>query len=258
MGMVVLFLLGCVAQDRYDAVATERDALTERVATLERTALDLRSERDRARKEAADAIAASTAAIARARAVEAEATRALLGLGPDQALSAVIETRLGAITCALWPDQAPRTVRTFVGLAEGSLEWTDPRTEVRRRDPLYSGTVFHRVLPGFMIQGGDPRGDGMGGPGFTIPDEIVDGGVFDRPGLLAMANSGPNTNGSQFFVTSAPAHQIDGKHTIFGSCDTGVVEAVMAEPLERARENPRETSRPRDPVRIDRIRIVRG
>jgi cyclophilin family peptidyl-prolyl cis-trans isomerase len=89
-----------------------------------------------------------------------------------------------------------------------------------------------------MIQGGDPRGDGMGGPGFTIPDEIVDGGVFDRPGLLAMANSGPNTNGSQFFVTSAPAHQIDGKHTIFGSCDTEVVEQVMAEPLERGRAIP--------------------
>ena len=142
---------------------------------------------------------------------------------------ATFVTSMGSFTVRLMPDHAPKTVANFVELATGSREWTDPRDGVRRSEPLYDGTIFHRVIEGFMIQGGDPEGTGRGGPGYTFEDETPDDGPrFDRPGLLAMANAGPDTNGSQFFVTVAPTDWLTGKHTIFGEVTRGyeVVEAI--------------------------------
>jgi peptidyl-prolyl cis-trans isomerase A (cyclophilin A) len=138
-------------------------------------------------------------------------------------------TSEGTFTVRLMPEHAPTTVANFVDLATGKREWKDPRDGARKSEPLYDGTIFHRVIPGFMIQGGDPQGTGLGGPGYRFEDEFPPGGPkFDRPGLLAMANSGPNTNGSQFFVTLAPTPHLNRKHTIFGEVAEGmdVVEAI--------------------------------
>jgi peptidyl-prolyl cis-trans isomerase A (cyclophilin A) len=121
----------------------------------------------------------------------------------------------------LLPEKAPKTVENFVGLAEGKKEWKDPRTGQTVKKPLYDGTVFHRVIPGFMIQGGDPLGTGTGGPGYKFADEIGPDNKFDRPGLLAMANAGPNTNGSQFFITEVPTPHLNRGHTIFGEVVKG-------------------------------------
>ncbi|MCB9411531.1 MAG: peptidylprolyl isomerase [Actinobacteria bacterium] len=129
---------------------------------------------------------------------------------------ATLRTNLGDIRVQLFGDHAPKTVKNFVGLADGTGEWKDPRTGQPATGPLYSNVVFHRVIPGFMIQGGDPLGTGTGGPGYRFADEFHPDLQFDRPYLLAMANSGPNTNGSQFFITVAPTAWLNRKHTIFG------------------------------------------
>jgi len=136
-------------------------------------------------------------------------------------LYATFKTSAGDIVVKLFPDRAPKTVENFVALVEGTKEWTDPRTSQKVKRPLYDGTVFHRVIPDFMIQGGDPLGTGYGGPGFKFGDEIGPQNRFDRPGLLAMANAGPNTNGSQFFITEVPTPHLDRGHTIFGEVVTG-------------------------------------
>ncbi len=133
---------------------------------------------------------------------------------------ATFKTSMGDIVVKLFPDKAPKTVENFVGLAEGTKEWTDPKGQ-KVNKPLYDGTVFHRVIPDFMIQGGDPLGNGTGGPGFRFADEIGPDNKFDRPGLLAMANAGPNTNGSQFFITEVPTPWLDKGHTIFGEAVKG-------------------------------------
>jgi peptidyl-prolyl cis-trans isomerase A (cyclophilin A) len=158
---------------------------------------------------------------------------------------------MGSFRVRLMPDHAPATVANFVGLATGSKEWTDPRTGARRTEPLYPGTVFHRVIKDFMIQGGDPAGTGRGGPGYQFEDEVPpDGPRFDRRGLLAMANAGPGTNGSQFFVTVVPTPWLDGKHTIFGEVVDGmdVVDAIGTAPTGAG-------DRPVTEVRIDRIDV---
>lgn len=129
---------------------------------------------------------------------------------------ATLRTNLGDIRVELFADHAPKTVKNFVGLADGTGEWTDPKTGQAGQGPLYSNVVFHRVIPGFMIQGGDPLGTGSGGPGYRFADEFHPELQFDRPYLLAMANAGPNTNGSQFFITVAPTAWLNRKHTIFG------------------------------------------
>ncbi|HVN67975.1 MAG TPA: peptidylprolyl isomerase [Candidatus Sulfotelmatobacter sp.] len=143
-------------------------------------------------------------------------------------LYAIFETSQGKIVCLLYPQQAPETVANFVGLAQGTKEWTDPRTGEKGKGPLYDGTIFHRVIPDFMVQGGDPLGQGIGGPGYKFKDEFAPDLGFDQPGRLAMANSGPGTNGSQFFITVAPTTWLNGKHTIFGQVIEGqdVVEAI--------------------------------
>ena len=127
-----------------------------------------------------------------------------------------ISTTLGDVRLQLFPNHAPKTVANFVELAEGTREWVDPSTGERRTSPLYDGTIFHRVISGFMIQGGDPLGTGTGGPGYRFNDEIHPELAFTKPYLLAMANTGPGTNGSQFFITVAPTEWLTGKHTIFG------------------------------------------
>ena len=131
--------------------------------------------------------------------------------------TATIRTNQGSFKVALMPDHAPETVDNFVRLAEGTKEWVDPRDGVAKTEPLYPGTIFHRVIDGFMIQGGDPTGTGTGGPGYRFEDECPpDGPMFDQAGRLAMANSGPRTNGCQFFITVAPTPWLNGRHTIFG------------------------------------------
>jgi peptidyl-prolyl cis-trans isomerase A (cyclophilin A) len=136
-------------------------------------------------------------------------------------LYATFTTSMGELVVKLLPEKAPKTVENFVGLAEGTREWTDPRTGQKQKKPLYDGTVFHRVIPQFMIQGGDPLGTGTGGPGYQFADEIGPDNKFSRAGLLAMANAGPNTNGSQFFITEVPTPHLDRGHTIFGEVVKG-------------------------------------
>jgi peptidyl-prolyl cis-trans isomerase A (cyclophilin A) len=143
--------------------------------------------------------------------------------------SATFVTSMGSFTVELMPDHAPQTVENFVGLASGGKAWTDPRDGSERVEALYPGTVFHRVIDGFMIQGGDPTGTGRGGPGYTFGDEVPsDGPTFNQVGRLAMANAGPGTNGCQFFVTVGETPWLNGKHTIFGQVTEGydVVEAI--------------------------------
>jgi peptidyl-prolyl cis-trans isomerase A (cyclophilin A) len=150
-------------------------------------------------------------------------------------LTATLRTNQGTVQVRLFPDQAPKTVRNFVELAEGSREWTDPRTRQPTEGRLYDGTVFHRVIPRFMIQGGDPLGTGTGGPGYKFGDEIHPDLRFDRPYLLAMANAGPGTNGSQFFITVVPTPHLNGRHTIFGEVVDGqeVVDRISQTQTDR-------------------------
>ena len=154
---------------------------------------------------------------------------------------ATLHTSQGDIKVELFPNQAPKTVRNFTGLATGEIEWTHPGTGRTSTDPLYQNVIFHRVIPNFMIQGGDPLGKGTGGPGYRFPDEIHPELAFTRPYLLAMANAGPNTNGSQFFITTAETPWLTGKHTIFGEVVSGqeVVDAIESVPTG-AQDRPRQ------------------
>ena len=175
-----------------------------------------------------------------------------LGIEPGAKLGARFQTSLGDIECVLMPEVAPKTVVNFVKLAEGTKPWTDPTSGEKMDKPLYSGTIFHRVIPNFMIQGGDPMGSGRGGPGYRFEDETTPDVTFDKPGLLAMANAGPNTNGSQFFITdrSTPTH-LNGKHTIFGTCQNlDVVQSIADAPRGRG-------DRPNQDVVLKRVEIVR-
>ncbi len=135
---------------------------------------------------------------------------------------ATMETSMGTFKIKLFAKEAPKTVENFVGLAEGTKEWTDPKTGKKEKKPLYPGTVFHRVIKGFMLQGGDPAGNGTGGPGYEFADEIHPELKHSKPGILSMANRGPGTNGSQFFVTVAATPWLDGKHTVFGEVVEGM------------------------------------
>jgi peptidyl-prolyl cis-trans isomerase A (cyclophilin A) len=163
----------------------------------------------------------------------------------------IFETSSGEITCKLFPEQAPKTVENFVGLARGTKEFVDAQTRQRVKRAFYDGLTFHRVIPDFMIQGGCPLGTGTGGPGYEFEDEFAKGLGFDRPGKLAMANAGPNTNGSQFFITLAPTGWLNNHHTIFGEVVKGqdVVEKIVGVPRDRQ-------DRPRTPVVMNSVRIV--
>ncbi len=167
-------------------------------------------------------------------------------------IMAKIVTSMGDINCELFMDKAPKTVANFIGLAEGSKEWLLPGTNQWVRKPLYSGTIFHRVIPDFMIQGGDPLGNGTGGPGYEFEDEFSPDLKFDIPGRLAMANAGPNTNGSQFFITERPTPHLNNRHTIFGQCkEIDIVKAIAR--VERDPAN----DRPKTDVVIKEIKIIR-
>lgn len=167
---------------------------------------------------------------------------------------AIIDTTMGKLTCILYPQQASKTVANFIGLSDGTKEWTNAATHFKNKGtPLYSGTIFHRVIPNFMIQGGDPQGTGEGDPGYSFEDEFSASLKFDQPGRLAMANSGPATNGSQFFITEVPVPHLNGKHTIFGQCDAASVALV-----KKIARVPRDESndRPLKAVVINKITVV--
>ena len=166
--------------------------------------------------------------------------------------TATFVTNHGSFTAELMPGHAPKTVQNFVDLATGGREWTDPRDNQKKSDALYPGTIFHRVIKGFMIQGGDPAGTGMGGPGYRFEDECPPGGpTFNQVGRLAMANAGPGTNGSQFFLTVAATPWLNGKHTIFGQVTEGydIVEA-MSKAATGAQD------RPAEDIVIERIDVT--
>ncbi|PZM92366.1 MAG: peptidylprolyl isomerase [Actinobacteria bacterium] len=167
---------------------------------------------------------------------------------------ATLHTSFGPIRLELFPNHAPKTVRNFVELAEGTREYIDPRTGKPGRGPYYDGTISHRVIAGFMIQMGDPTGTGRGGPGYTFPDEFHPELQFDRPYLLAMANAGPNTNGSQFFITVAPTPHLNYRHTIFGQ----VADEASARVVDAIANTPTDPwDRPLTDVVIERVEIER-
>jgi peptidyl-prolyl cis-trans isomerase A (cyclophilin A) len=149
-------------------------------------------------------------------------------------LYATMKTSMGDIVVHLFDDKAPKTVANFVDLATGKKEWTDPKTGQKVKRPFYNGIIFHRVIPGFMIQGGDPLGNGMGGPGYDFEDEFNPDLRHSKPGILSMANRGPNTNGSQFFITVRAVPQLDNKHAVFGEVVKGqdVVVAISQTPRD--------------------------
>ena len=167
--------------------------------------------------------------------------------------TAVFDTAMGRMTCQLYSKLAPKAVANFIGLATGTKDWTDPLTkQLMRGKPLYDGTIFHRVIPGFMVQGGDPTGTGMGGPGYQFDDEFSPNLNFDVAGRLAMANAGPNTNGSQFFITVATQPQLNQNYTIFGQCTPSSV--LVAESIA---DVPRDSNdKPLDPVTLYKVTIV--
>jgi peptidyl-prolyl cis-trans isomerase A (cyclophilin A) len=168
---------------------------------------------------------------------------------------AVLHTNQGDITVELFPDHAPKTVANFADLAEGRREWTHPATRERTTDKLYDGTIFHRIIDGFMIQGGDPLGQGIGGPGYQFGDEIHPDLAFTKPYLLAMANAGPGTNGSQFFITVAATSWLTGKHTIFGE----VADQSSRDVVDRiAKVATGRNDKPVDDVVIESVEVQRS
>lgn len=173
-----------------------------------------------------------------------------LGLG--QGLYAIFETNQGTMTCKLEEEKAPETVKNFVGLATGEKEYVDPKTGKKSHEPFYNGTIFHRIIKNFMIQGGDRLGQGTGGPGYQFKDEFDASLKHTGPGVLSMANAGRNTNGSQFFITLVPTPWLDGKHSIFGKIVKGQeilqkIGGVPTGPMDR----------PLEEVRLNKVEIVR-
>lgn len=174
--------------------------------------------------------------------------------------TAIIKTTVGNLTCTLFPNKAPIGVANFIGLANGTKDWKTPKGVTKHGVPLYDGTIFHRVIPEFMIQGGDPAGDGTGDPGYQFKNEVSSDLLFDKPGRLAYANSGPDTNGSQFFImevalTGGHADILNGHYTIFGQCDDASVELVKQ--IARMARDP-QNDRPFRPVKIIHVSIIRA
>lgn len=192
----------------------------------------------------------SMAAVAQTSTPAKPAVKKPVASGPP---TAIIDTTEGKLTCTLFPAKAPIGVANFIGLARGTKDWTNPVTGRKMHGvALYNGTIFHRVIPEFMIQGGDPAGKGTGGPGYKFKNETSPDLTFDRPGRLAYANAGPDTNGSQFFVTEVPYPSLDGNYTIFGQCDQASVDLV-----KKIARMPRGAADfPDNPVKINKITIL--
>ena len=165
-------------------------------------------------------------------------------------LYATLKTNQGDIVLRLFSNDAPKTVENFVGLAAGEKEWVHPGSGAKSKKPLYDGVIFHRVIPNFMIQGGDPLGQGTGDPGYKFEDEFQSGRRFDKPGILAMANSGPNSNGSQFFITVAPTPHLNNRHTIFGEVVQGYEVVVKISQMPRDRRD-----KPNEAVVIKKVQL---
>jgi len=170
----------------------------------------------------------------------------------EGSLRARLQTNKGTMTIELFEQDAPRTVANFVALATGQVEWQEPGGG-KTSKPLYDGTIFHRVIPDFMLQGGDPQGNGTGGPGYRFGDEIAPNRKHDKKGVLSMANAGPNTNGSQFFITQVPTPHLDGRHAVFGQVVEGheVIDAIVAVP-----RGPND--RPKENVVLEKVEVFRA
>jgi peptidyl-prolyl cis-trans isomerase A (cyclophilin A) len=192
-----------------------------------------------------------------APAVNVEEVSKTLGIKPGDKLYATFETSMGNIVVELFWDKVPNTVTNFVQLAEGTKEWTDPNSGKKVKKPLYDGTKFHRVIPDFMIQGGDPLGNGTGGPGYKFADEFHPALRHDGPGVLSMANSGPNTNGSQFFITERATPHLDRRHSVFGKVTEGVELIGKITRVPKA-EGDSSNSKPAQDVILKRVLIGRG
>ena len=183
------------------------------------------------------------------------ATIAIAAESPEKKgpVYATLKTSMGDIVIQLFEDKAPKTVANFIGLASGTKEWTDPKTGEKVKKPLYNGTIFHRVIPGFMIQGGDPLGNGTGGPGYKFEDEFNPELRHNKAGILSMANAGPNTNGSQFFITHQATPQLDGRHSVFGEVVKGQEVVVAIANVSRDSRD-----RPIKDVVLKEVVITRG
>ncbi len=236
---------GCISEDAFKAVVAERDELSAKVETLEDD-LDVAKGRI---KELEKLAARAESIPTRPPPFKINAVRTQLKLSSDDIIKARLETSKGDILCDLYPNIAPETVLNFVGLAEGAKEWTEPTTGKKTLEPLYNNTIFHRVMDGFLIQGGDPTGTGNGGPGFRFGDEVWPDVLFDKSGRLAMASSGPSTNGSQFFITGVPTPHLNGKNTIFGQCTVDVVREIMKVEVDGAK--------PKTDVVLKKVHILR-
>jgi peptidyl-prolyl cis-trans isomerase A (cyclophilin A) len=181
-----------------------------------------------------------------------EYTKDLKGKGP---LKAIFETSMGKLNCELFPDKAPMTVANFVGLARGLKPFKNPKTGAQEKRPFFDGLIFHRVIPDFMIQGGDPLGLGTGDPGYSFGDEFSPSLRHDKGGILSMANAGPGTNGSQFFITERATPHLDDRHTIFGACK----EVDLIKKIARVEKDPADPmgSRPKTPIVLEKVTIKR-
>lgn len=186
------------------------------------------------------------------KALNTETAEEILGAVPGEGkLVAVLHTSMGDLEIDLYEHQAPNTVANFVGLAMGTKAWLDPKTKEVRNDPFYDGVIFHRIIKGFMIQGGDPTGTGMGGPGYKFKDEFNPELRHTGPGILSMANAGPNTNGSQFFICEVATPHLDGRHAVFGKArDAAFVTKLASVPTARG-------DRPIEEVRIESVTVKR-
>ena len=207
---------------------------------------------------AALAVSAQTSPQAAPAAKPATATKLPVhhAAAPTGKPTAIIETSVGNLTCTLFPDKAPTGVANFIGLAKGTKDWKNPVSgSTKHGVPLYDGTIFHRVIPNFMIQGGDPAGNGTGDPGYKFKNEVSSDLLFDKPGRLAYANSGPDTNGSQFFITEVAVPHLNGNYTIFGQCDEASVALVKV--IAHKATDP-SNDKPFRPVKIVHIKIVSG
>jgi cyclophilin family peptidyl-prolyl cis-trans isomerase len=258
LGIAAVVVVGCGNPELEQKVTT----LTEEKAQLEKQLQSLKGENARLQRQLERARKLSDRK--KAEKVEAKEVspddlkkiREGLGLQEGQKLFATFKTSMGDMVAELHVDKTPITVENFVRLAEGTKEWTTPSGE-KVKKPLYKGTKFHRVIPKFMVQGGDPKGNGSGGPGYQFQDEFHPDLKHDKPGILSMANRGPGTNGSQFFITEVPTKHLDNRHTVFGEVIENVQLVAKMTGVEKMSSSPRD-SRPKVDIILKDVVIGRG